>query len=108
MMSKAWVVRAGRDGEQEQANLVADTATIGWGIGNLTGVSSREEMRSLMDAAYPEDSPGRLANLTGQAWAFRSQIRPGDIVIMPSKLRPRKMSSSLRHVSLRGLYEGLR
>lgn len=41
-----------------------------------------------MDAVYPEDTPGRLANLTGQVWAFRNQIQPGDIVIMPSKLRP--------------------
>lgn len=87
-MSKAWVVRAGRDGEQEQANLDAGTATIGWGIGDLTGTSSREDVRSLMDAAYPEDSPSRLANLTGQVWAFRSQVQPGDVVLMPSKLRP--------------------
>lgn len=87
-MSKAWVVRAGRDGEQERANLDAGTATVGWGVGDLTGTSSREDVRSLMDAAFPEDTPGRLANLTGQVWAFRHQIQPGDIVIMPSKLRP--------------------
>lgn len=87
-MSNAWVVRAGRYGEQEQANLDAGTASIGWSIGDLTETSSREDVRSIMDAAYPEDSPGRLANLTGQIWAFRSQIQPGDIVIMPSKLRP--------------------
>lgn len=30
----------------------------------------------------------RRANHTGQVWAFRSQIQPGDIVLMPSKLRP--------------------
>ena len=87
-MSKAWVVRAGRDGEQERANLEAGTASIGWGVGDLSGAASREDVRSLMDATYPEDSPGRLANLTGQVWAFRNQIQPGDMVIMPSKLRP--------------------
>lgn len=87
-MSNAWVVRAGRDGEQERANLDAGTATIGWAIGDLSGTSSREDVRSIMDAAYPEDSLGRLANLTGQVWAFRSQIESGDVVIMPSKLRP--------------------
>lgn len=87
-MSKAWVVRAGRYGEQEQANLDAGTASIGWSIGDLTGTTSREDVRTIMDTAYPEDSPGRLANFTGQVWAFRNQIQPGDIVIMPSKLRP--------------------
>lgn len=87
-MSKAWVVRAGRDGEQEQANLDAGAASVGWSVGDLTSASSREDVRLRMDAAYPDDSPGRLANLTGQVWAFRSQIHPGDVVIMPSKLRP--------------------
>lgn len=87
-MTNAWVVRAGRDGEQEQANLEANTATIGWNVGDLTAVSSRDEVRAVIDAVYPEDSPGRRANITGQVWAFRNAIKPGDMVIMPSKLRP--------------------
>ncbi|QOK24191.1 restriction endonuclease [Janibacter indicus] len=87
-MSRAWVVRAGRDGEQEQVNLASGTATIGWNVGDLTGVSAREEVRAIIDVAYPDDSPGRRANFTGQVWAFRSAIEPGDIVLMPSKLRP--------------------
>lgn len=87
-MGRAWVVRAGREGEQEQGNLDTRTASIGWTVGDLSAASSREDVRAMMKAAYPDDSPGRLANLTGQVWAFRSQIQPGDTVIMPSKLRP--------------------
>lgn len=87
-MTNTWVVRAGRDGENEQANLDTGRATIGWGVGDLAAAASREDVRAAMDTAYPEDSPGRLANYTGQVWAFRSQIKPGDIVLMPSKLRP--------------------
>lgn len=87
-MTNAWVVRAGRDGEQEQANLEQGTATIGWSIADLGNTASREEVRAAMDAAYPDDSAGRLANHTGQVWAFRSLIQPGDLVVMPSKLRP--------------------
>lgn len=41
-----------------------------------------------METAYPGISAGRLANHTGQVWAFRSQILPGDVVVMPSKIRP--------------------
>lgn len=86
-MTNAWVVRAGRDGE-EQANLGAGTATIGWGIGDLARVKSREDVRAAIDGAYPDDSPGRLANHTGQVWPFCALIQPGEVVIMPSKLRP--------------------
>ncbi len=87
-MTNAWVVRAGRDGQQELANLDAGTATIGWAVGDLTGAASREDVRAALDAVYPDASPGRRANHTGQIWAFRSQIKPGDVVLMPSKLRP--------------------
>lgn len=87
-MTNPWVVRAGRHGEHELANRDEGKATIGWRIGDLTSVASREDVRAVMEAAFPDDTPGRLANHTGQVWAFRSQIEPGDIVLMPSKLRP--------------------
>lgn len=88
MITNAWVVRAGRDGQQEQANLDSGSATIGWNVGDLTGTTSRDDVRALLDAASPEDSPGRRANHTGQVWAFGNLIKPGDVVLMPSKLRP--------------------
>lgn len=87
-MANAWVIRAGRDGEHEQANLDERKATIGWAVGDLASARSREDVRAAMEGIYPDASPGRLANHTGQVWAFCSQIKPGDIVIMPSKLRP--------------------
>ena len=82
------MVRAGREGQQEPLNLESGTATIGWNVGDLSGISSRDGVRELMEAASPEDSPERLANHTGQVWAFCSKIEIGDIVIMPSKLKP--------------------
>lgn len=87
-MTKAWVVRAGSAGEQEQGNLEGGTASIGWNVGDLAGCTSREDVRAIIDATYPDDSPGRRANVTGQVWAFRHAIEPGDIVVMPSKHRP--------------------
>lgn len=87
-MTNAWVVRAGRDGEHEQSNLDTSRATIAWNLGDLASATSREDVRKAMDAAYPDDSAGRLANHTGQVWAFRSAIKPGDVVLMPSKLQP--------------------
>lgn len=87
-MTSAWVVRAGSAGEQEQANLERGTASIGWNVGDLAGCTSREDVRTIIDATYPDDSPGRRANITGQVWAFRNAIGPGDVVVMPSKHRP--------------------
>ena len=86
-LTKVWVVRAGSDGEHEHANLQENTAVIGWNVGDLTAVRTRADVRELIDLAYPDDSTGRQANYTGQVWAFRSQIQPGDIVVMPSKFR---------------------
>lgn len=88
-MGNAWVVRAGRGGEHEMFNLERSLATIGWrAVGDPTPATSREEIRALVDAAHPEDSPASRANATGQVWAFRNSIKPRDLVIMPSKLRP--------------------
>lgn len=85
----AWVVRAGSAGEHEQWNLDHEVATIGWAdVSDLGACISRDDVRSLVDAAYPSAKPGALANNTGQLWAFRSRIKPSDVVIMPLKSRP--------------------
>lgn len=82
----AWVVRAGRDGEDEQWNLDQGRASAGWSeVGDLTGVTSREELRSILDDVYAGDPPGRLANYSGQLWALRDSMKPGDLVVMPLK-----------------------
>ncbi|MDT1862251.1 restriction endonuclease, partial [Acinetobacter baumannii] len=41
-----------------------------------------------MEEAYPGDGAARWANYTGQLWAFRDSIRPGDLVILPLKTKP--------------------
>ncbi|SDC08297.1 restriction system protein [Raineyella antarctica] len=88
-MTNAWVVRAGSQGEHEQFNLENQVATISFQmVGDVTSCQRREDVRAIVDAAYPEDPGARRANTTGQVWAFRASIKPGDLVVMPSKLRP--------------------
>jgi restriction system protein len=88
-VTNAWVVRGGNRGQSEGFNLERGRATIGWPeIGDLTGCSSREAVRQLVDDAYPGDQPGRLAVSAGQLWAFRQAVRPGDLVLMPLKTEP--------------------
>lgn len=88
-MTNAWVVRAGSQGEHELFNLENQVTTISFHlVGDVTSCQTREDVRAMVDAAYPEDPLRRRASFTGQVWAFRSSIRPGDLVVMPSKLRP--------------------
>ncbi len=85
----AWVVRGGRDGEAERWNLSRGRATVGWNeIGDLSDCRSREDVRALVDAALPGDSPQRQANHTGQLWAFRDSIKKDDLIAMPLKTTP--------------------
>lgn len=85
----AWVVRGGVNGEHEQWNIDHGVATIGWSeIGDLGGCTSREAVRALVEAEYPDDEgPWRIRNYTGQLWAFRDSIEAGDLIVMPMKTR---------------------
>lgn len=53
---------------------------MGWAVGDLAGAQSREDVGAATESANPDDSPGRRANHTGQVWACRGQIKPGDVV----------------------------
>ena len=40
---------------------------------------------SLVKAAYPDATDGKISNFTGQLWALRSRIAPGDLIVLPLK-----------------------
>lgn len=89
MSAGAWVVRAGRHGEDEGRNLQDGRATIGWReIGDLTSLKTREAIRQRVDETFPGDHPGRQAIFAGQLWAFRGTIREGDLILTPLKSQP--------------------
>ena len=85
----AWVVRAGREGEAESSNLALGRASIGWSeVPDMSAVTSREQLREIVDGQYPAASAQSRAVTTGQLWAFRSSIAEGDLVVMPLKTQP--------------------
>ncbi len=87
--SNAWVVRAGAHGEAEASNLELGRATIGWGeVPDLSGATTREQVRVVVDGLYPDASPQSRAITTGQLWSFRTSILPGDLVVLPLKTQP--------------------
>lgn len=83
-----WIVRAGSNGEAEEANLAEGVVTIDWArTGDLTPYDSRESIAAMIDREYSTDSEAARRNHTSQIWRFRSEIENGDLIIMPLKTR---------------------
>lgn len=84
--ARAWVIRSGKYGERDQWALERRVSGGGWReFGDLTPYATKEEVAAAVAAAFPGASAGRLANYTGQVFALRSRIRPGDLLVMPLK-----------------------
>ena len=84
----AWMIRGGRRGEFEGMCIEEGLACVGWSarqLPDLTQVESREEIAELVQKDLPEWSDGQVKAWTGQLWRLKSEVRRGDIVVMPMK-----------------------
>ncbi len=80
---RAWVVRAGREGEEEQYNLDHSVVSIGWyDFEELDSMTDREEFGERLEELYPE---GNTRSARDQLWRFAKEISIGDFVVMPQK-----------------------
>lgn len=80
------MVRAGRGGEREDIALEDSVVLIGFPeLGDLAGVTSRDEIRSRLSAAAPHLSDNAIINYAGQVWSFVGRIESGDLVVLPLK-----------------------
>ncbi|KOT38093.1 hypothetical protein ADK41_16970 [Streptomyces caelestis] len=85
---RAWVVRAGENGERERAALEEGVLVVGWdrlAMGDLAGAATRDDIRAAVAAAYPDEGPYTIGNWTGQLHRFVHEIRSGDLVVLPLK-----------------------
>ncbi|MCQ9182893.1 CBS domain-containing protein [Streptomyces sp. IBSBF 2953] len=81
---RAWVVRAGENGEREHKALEEGVLLVGWhGLGDLTEVRTREDIKAAVAAAYPDEGPYTVGNWTGQLYRFVHDIQAGDHVVLP-------------------------
>jgi restriction system protein len=88
-MSKVWLTRGGADGEYEDFALGEGTTGGGWnGVHDLSAANTFEEVRAVLLAAYPGKSARAVGNWSGQLWALRVAMEPGDYVLMPRKGQP--------------------
>ena len=80
--SDIWMVRAGRGGEFASRFLENSIVAIGWGhIGDITASTPDDEIRRLMDEAYPDEKPGTRASWTGAVRRFVKEVEIGDPVV---------------------------
>lgn len=81
-----WLVRAGKNGEQEEVALEQNVVTIGWSeLGDLSAIDDREELWSLFEEIYSSEKKGAVSNKVGQIWSFINRIEKGDMVVLPLK-----------------------
>jgi restriction system protein len=83
-----WLVRAGQHGEQEEGALQHNVVTVGWNdMPDLSSAKSKAELASLYEKAYPPGKKMKAVNEVTQLWTFVDRIQPGDLVVLPLKLR---------------------
>jgi len=82
MSGLMWTVRAGEHGrlfgEFHSKNVVA----IGWNdLGDVSKVSSRDQIRQLIEKTWPGYKQGWYAMSVSQVWRFCFEMKPGEWVI---------------------------
>ena len=82
---EAWVVRAGGEG---QPDVTGDfwkyrVAAIGWGIGDLSQASNREEIEAKLQFKNSGWSNSKMGNITGSIHRFVLEISVGDLIVTP-------------------------
>jgi restriction system protein len=82
-----WLNRSGRHCEHERKFLDDGRIYLTWGGLNhdLSRVDSRDQVQDLLAKTYPNASPGKRRQNSGQIWAFAHKMAIGDWVAVPSK-----------------------
>lgn len=85
---RVWLIRAGRQGENEALALDAGVAIIGWSELGDVGSASREELKQAIRSTYGEQRPRSLASQAGEIYRFVHEVQLGDLVVLPLRSDP--------------------
>ena len=84
---KVYLVRAGRNGEDEDYALTHNLAIIGFqNVPSLEGTKGYDEVANLVSEALPDRKPRAVGNFARQLGAFALAMQEGDIVVLPREL----------------------
>ncbi len=84
-----WLNRTGKRGQHESKFLDDDRIYLTWeGLKyDLSTVSSKPALRDLLQVLYPGRKERNIAWSMGQIWAWVREMKPGDWVAVPSKMK---------------------
>jgi len=88
---RAWLVRAGVNGQDEAFFLRNGVATVGWDkLPEPPDPVTEDWIRTALADAYPspEFSIGSRSNFLGYLWAFMGCIKVGDLIVTPRQGHP--------------------
>ena len=81
----AWRIRAGGEGQRYDYNIEHGLACLGFGDhADLRGFSSKQDLLDDLRLLPATESTNRSSD-ANQLWRMRSEVRLGDLVVMPSK-----------------------
>jgi restriction system protein len=82
-----WGIHGGRTGDADSLFLKKNCVGVGWdAVGDLSKIGpDREAFKAKVAEAFPHFKPGAIPNAAGQLFRFVHEMRPGDIVVYPSK-----------------------
>lgn len=87
-MTRLWLVRLGRHGEQEAHALAQSELVLGFKVGDLSKAKDRDSILRLMEHAYPDKKPKTQLNFAAQLNQFCNVMQFGDFVVVPLKTAP--------------------
>lgn len=88
-MPNLYVVRAGRNGEDENPSIENNLAIIGYReVPSLERAGDLGEVGNLVEEAFPGRTPAQRGHITGQLWRFSGTMTEGDFVVLPRRLIP--------------------
>jgi restriction system protein len=84
---KVYLVRAGKQGEDEENALDSQLSIIGFrDIPSLESANDYDAVFALVEASMPGAKTRAVGNRAGQLWAFAIGMQDDDIVVLPRKL----------------------
>jgi restriction system protein len=84
-MRRLWLVRLGKNGEQEAHALEHDELVLGFSVANLEGAKDRDAVLQIAKKSFPNLKPKTQLNFAAQLNQFCNQMQIGDLVVVPLK-----------------------
>ena len=84
--TRVYVVRHGRNGEDEEQALDEGIAVIHWhDVPSLAHETNVQDIRKRVEATYPGATPGRVSAWARSLFLFAVEMQEGDLIVLPRK-----------------------